>query len=395
MRETARQAFDRLHIPAQNRAMLCLDGGGIRGIMTIQLLKALEEQAGAPCYDVFDMVSGTSTGAIIAGLIASGHTAAQIDALYETFVGQVFTKRSLLSHQFVDPPKWSKGNYRRILKDVLGDVSLRQVCDRSGVDLLITAHDVAEGEETFFSYLHERTPPQNVYGGVLLRAVLEATMSAPTYFTPMERFVDGGTTTFNNPALAAVLEAVEYGSGNYRPNALSVFSFGTGCTTQLIAPERVPNPPGLDGPFWLSWLMIESPNDASDMQSDLLRAKRLLPGCDYRRYQISLDRRAIGALLDLGSGGLGPAAEARLRGLTNEELSEIHLDNVDYFPVMKAIGRAYVEYLRRHAKTVDEVMFGYDLVDPHGRELLVTRDGDIPRIARQMSDPAWVDALPT
>src|SRR5882672_4874926 len=144
MRETARQAFDRLHIPSQNRALLCLDGGGIRGIMTIQLLKALEEHAGAPCYEVFDMVAGTSTGAIIAGLIAAGHTAAQIDELYETFVTKVFTKRSLLSNQFIDPPAWSKANYRKILKDVLGNVSLRQASDRSGIDLLITAHDVAE-----------------------------------------------------------------------------------------------------------------------------------------------------------------------------------------------------------------------------------------------------------
>lgn len=32
-------------------------------------------------------------------------------------------------------------------------------------------------------------------------------MSAPTYFTPLERFVDGGTTTYNNPSLAAILEA--------------------------------------------------------------------------------------------------------------------------------------------------------------------------------------------
>src|SRR6185369_13019758 len=75
MRDTAKEAFERLHIPPQNRALLTLDGGGIRGIMTIQLLKALEEQAGAPCFRIFDLCAGTSTGGIIAGLIASGRTA--------------------------------------------------------------------------------------------------------------------------------------------------------------------------------------------------------------------------------------------------------------------------------------------------------------------------------
>ena len=54
--------------------MLCLDGGGIRGIMTLPLLKWLEVIANAPCYQLFDMVAGTSTSGIIAGLIATGET---------------------------------------------------------------------------------------------------------------------------------------------------------------------------------------------------------------------------------------------------------------------------------------------------------------------------------
>jgi hypothetical protein len=395
MRDSARDAFDRLHIPPQNRALLCLDGGGIRGIMTIQILKALEEQAGAPCHQVFDMVAGTSTGAIIGGLIAAGHTAAEIDVLYEMFVGQVFTRRSPFAWQIVNPPTWSKANYRKLLKEKLGDVSLRQVCDRTGIDLLITAHDVAEGEETFFSYLHERTPEKNDYGGVLLRAVMEATMSAPTYFTPMERFVDGGATTFNNPSLAAVLEAVEYGSEPYRTSPLTVFSFGTGCTTQLIAPEQVPNPPGFDAAFWLRWLLVESGNDASDLQSDVLRAKRLLPSCDYRRFQISLDKKAVGRLPDLALQSSDKVTAGSLHELSDQQLSSIHLDNVDYFPVMRIMGQAFVEYLRRDAKSRQRTMFSYDLVDGESKEPLVTRSGDVERIAQQMSNPAWIDALPT
>jgi hypothetical protein len=394
MRDTAKEAFDRLDIPRDNRALLCLDGGGIRGIMTIQLLKALEEQAGAPCHQIFDLVAGTSTGGIIAGLIAAGHAAAEIEDLYETFVTKVFTKRSLFANQFVDPPAWSKASYRRLLKQTLKDVTLQQACDRAGLDLLITAHDVAEGEETFFSYLRERPAPRNVYGGVLLRAALEATMSAPTYFTPLERFVDGGTTTFNNPATAAILEATQYGSGDYAIGRLSVFSFGTGCRTQVIAPEQVAHPPGPDTPFWLSWLLTEAGNDASDMQSDMLRATRILGGCNYRRFQISLDARALAKLPDLRLDDVDVTDAGHIGALTDQELSSIHLDNVSYFPVMKAIGQAFVQYLRQHAQQIKKSMFGYDLVDPEGKELLITRAGDVARIARQMSDPAWLDAQP-
>jgi hypothetical protein len=391
MRNTANDAFQRIGIPRENKAILSLDGGGIRGIMTIQLLKALEEQAGVPCHQLFDMVAGTSTGGIIAGLIASGRTATEIDQLYDALVAKVFTRRDLFANQFLNPPTWSKASYRRLLKETLLNGTLEQACNRSGVDLLITSHDVAEGEETFFSYLHGRTADHNVYGGVLLRAVLEATMSAPTYFTPLERFVDGGTTAYNNPALAALLEAVEYGDNQYRLDRLTILSFGTGSRTQLIAPEQVPDPPGPDTPFWLSWLMTESGNDASDMQNDILRAKRVLPGCDYRRFQISLDKRALAKLPDISLEAVHATDASKLSELTDAELSSIQLDNVAYFPVMRAIGTAYVDFLRKNAQETNRTMFGYDLVDPRGKELLVTRAGDVERIGRQMSDPAWID----
>jgi uncharacterized protein len=395
MRDTARQAFTKLGIPSTNRALLCLDGGGIRGIMTIQLLKALEEQAGAPCHEIFDMVAGTSTGGIIAALIALGLSASEIDLLYEKLVGRVFQKRDFFSNQFVNPPIWSKASYRQLLKELVGDVTLRDACDKTGVDLLLTAHDVAEGEETFFSCLRERSAGQNRYGGVLLRAAMEATMSAPTYFTPLERFVDGGTTTYNNPSLAALLEAVQYGPGTYETKRLSVLSFGTGCVTQVIKPENVPNPPGPDTRFWLSWILTEAGNDASDMQSDVLRASLVLGGCDYRRFQISLDNRALARLPNMGLEDIHATDAQSLHELTDRELASIHLDNLHYFPVMKTLGQAFAAFLRDHAAKVEKPMFGYDLISPvNGRELLVTRSGDVARIAQQLSDPDWLDRQP-
>ena len=78
-------------IPAENKLILCLDGGGMRGILSIQLLKTFEKMAGMPAYAVFDMVSGTSTGAIIAALLATGHTAAQIEQRYNLMVDEVFS----------------------------------------------------------------------------------------------------------------------------------------------------------------------------------------------------------------------------------------------------------------------------------------------------------------
>jgi len=52
--------------------VLCLDGGGIRGLVLIQLLRAIEEVAGQPIRNCFDWIGGTSTGGILALAIVHG-----------------------------------------------------------------------------------------------------------------------------------------------------------------------------------------------------------------------------------------------------------------------------------------------------------------------------------
>jgi hypothetical protein len=389
-------ARQRLRIPDDNRALLCLDGGGIRGIMTLQLLKRLEAIAGAPCHALFDMVAGTSTGGIIAGLIAAGKTAAEIEALYTKFVHLVFTDRSFYSSRFVDPPKYTKRHYRAALKSTLADLRLSEACATTGIDVLITSKDVAEGEETYFSCLHDEDQDHYVgtYKDVLLRAVMEATMSAPTFFTPLERFVDGGVTTFNNPSLAAVIEAVRYGpKGKYRSDALTVLSFGTGYRCQFVKPAEVPDPPGIDAYFWLQWIMNEAGSDASDMQSYFLRSG-IVPGLDYRRFQISLDEAAIRKLPNQSLAADPRTPQQWLYDLSDEDLSGIELDDVKHFEVMRAIGAGIVAKLDQIAADGGPAPFTADLIDPKtGKERLVTRQGDVDRIRAQLGDPQWLDGF--
>src|SRR5882724_4290594 len=137
-----KQAFDNLKIEYSRRVILSLDGGGMRGILTIQLLKKLEEIAGIPCCQLFDMVAGTSTGGIIAGLITTGHKAAEIETMYENLVTQVFDKR-FLGNRFVNPPDFTKEKYRGLLKGIIKDVSIQQACAANDIDLMITAQDMS------------------------------------------------------------------------------------------------------------------------------------------------------------------------------------------------------------------------------------------------------------
>lgn len=60
-----------LSLSSQDR-LLCLDGGGIRGLVLIQLLLAIEKAAGCPIREIFDWIAGTSTGGILALAIVHG-----------------------------------------------------------------------------------------------------------------------------------------------------------------------------------------------------------------------------------------------------------------------------------------------------------------------------------
>jgi hypothetical protein len=384
------EAFANLQIMEGNKTVLCLDGGGIRGILTIQLLKKLEELAGMPCYELFDMVAGTSTGGIIAGLVACGKTATEIEALYKSLVNKVFAKRCLLSNQIIDPPLYSKKNYRTLLATVVGKTTtLQTACEETGIDLVITGKDVSAGEETFFTCFKETNGTfTGTYKDVLLRAVMEATMSAPTYFTPLERFVDGGTTTYNNPSLGAIIEGVHYGpEGKYALDKLTVFSFGTGTTVRIVDPKHVVHPKGLDALFWLKYIMSESGQDASDMQVDTIRRVMTPQGLDYRRYQLSLDETAVKKLDNRNISGVPNAGADWLWDLTNKDLNRITLDDVDKFDLMAAIGQAMADYVMKHGGE-----FTRDLQED-GRDLLVTRTGDIDRIKAQMSSVKWLDGF--
>src|SRR5208282_4279580 len=72
--------------------VLSLDGGGSKGVYTLGVLKEVEAMAGKPLCEVFDLVFGTSTGSIIAALIALGYRVSEIEALYFELIPQVMSK---------------------------------------------------------------------------------------------------------------------------------------------------------------------------------------------------------------------------------------------------------------------------------------------------------------
>jgi patatin-like phospholipase/acyl hydrolase len=395
MSASRKQAFDNLNIDPKKRVILCLDGGGMRGILTIQLLKKFEEIAGIPCYELFDMVAGTSTGGIIAGLVTMGHSAVEIETMYINLVTQVFDEK-FLGNRFINPPAFSKEKYRMLLKGITKDITLENACRLNDLDMMITAQDISASEETFFScFKQDDGTFYGTYKEVLLRSVMEATMSAPTYFYPLERFLDGGTTTYNNPALAAFMEAVSYSRQDkisslsaYQISEITLFSFGTGISRQFIKPNQTINPHGIDVVFWLNWLMTHTGQDASSMQVNSFRSPMISQTIDFRRFQISLDPTAINKIPNVNTLDEQKYQSKWLHDLTEDILENIDMADVTRFDLMKIIGQQMAEFIVQSGNN-----FKKDLVDSRYNDLLVTTSGDIVRIQKQMSSPQWLDSF--
>jgi patatin-like phospholipase/acyl hydrolase len=74
--------------------VLSLDGGGAKGFYTLGVLKEIEAMAGRPLFQCFDLIFGTSTGGIIAALLALGHQVDDIHTLYKEHVPAVMRQRN-------------------------------------------------------------------------------------------------------------------------------------------------------------------------------------------------------------------------------------------------------------------------------------------------------------
>ena len=90
--------------PGAPNRLLALDGGGIRGVLTIEILDEIErvlraETGAGPSFrlaDYFDYIAGTSTGAIIASCLSLGMSAAEIREFYVASGPSMFVKSRLL-----------------------------------------------------------------------------------------------------------------------------------------------------------------------------------------------------------------------------------------------------------------------------------------------------------
>jgi hypothetical protein len=357
--------------------MLALDGGGIRGLLTLQVLDALERELRARagghasfrlCH-FFHLIAGTSTGAIIAAGLARGMSTAELLSFYRDFGRDAFTKRRLFERW---KSLYEDGALQRKLQATFGPSTTLEPEHLQTLLVVITRNATTDSawpisSNPWSKYNEKSRKDCNLR--IPLWRIVRASTAAPVYFPPevieFDKddpaksfvFVDGGTTAYNNPAFLIYRMAIEpaYGLGWMKgERQMLIVSVGTGSSPTLgqTAGDPEQNLAGAVAQT-LSALMNQATfdqdlscrtigrcvagpvldNELGDLVPRASDGRRLPLSDDlgraflYARYDASL---TTSGLVALGCGELDPSALCAL-------------DSVDCIPELEQVGRAVAE----------------------------------------------------
>ena len=218
--------------------ILSLDGGGIRGLVTSLWLGGVEDtlaQAGKTggLLKHFDLLAGSSTGALVACGLGIGLSPAQLADLYRDerhtifpgLASRLWSRAGRIFSQGPSAPRYDGAGLEKVLKKVFGKTTLGQL----KVPTLVTAYDTVTRTPVVFKSFKAQHKALPVW------EVCRASAAAPTYFPahPMTvegyrcALIDGGVVA-NNPTACAIAEAMRKDARVDNSHDLTVLSVGTG-----------------------------------------------------------------------------------------------------------------------------------------------------------------------
>jgi len=359
------------------RKLLALDGGGIRGVITLEILAEIERQLQKQLdrdddfvlADYFDYIAGTSTGAIIGTCLSLGMRVAEVAQFYKDSGPAMFDKVGLIKR--FKQGKFSDKKLAAQLQDVIGKKTGDPMAT-FGTEHLRTLLMLVLRNATTDSPWPVSNNPAAKYNApnrpddnlkIPLWQLIRGSTAAPTYFPPElvkmgEHefiFVDGGVTMYNNPAfqlfLMATVEAYNLGWPAGEKEMLLV-SIGTGTDPKANA-NLAPGEMNLiyNASSIPSALMFAASNEQDFLcrvfgkclvgdpldrevhdMIDPRNPDKGLPGCNgpcekmftYIRYNAELSAKGLEGL---GVGHLNP-----------EHVQQ--MDSVDHIAEMEEVGRA-------------------------------------------------------
>lgn len=197
--------------------ILSLNGGGARGLFTINVLAEIERiieqntgQSGVKAGDYFDLIVGTSIGGILALGLASGKSARELEAVFRVQAPLIFPSsrpwvkklRAAFSARYRSQPLFDA-----VVSMIGTEVTFNDLTRR----VMLPTVNLSTGKPQFFKTPHN--PMFNRDGRLTLIDAAMATSAAPTYFAPHycealdAYFADGGLVA-NNPSFIALHEVL-------------------------------------------------------------------------------------------------------------------------------------------------------------------------------------------
>jgi patatin-like phospholipase/acyl hydrolase len=246
--------------------ILSLDGGGAKGFYTLGVLLEVEGLIGRPLHERFDLVFGTSTGAIIAALIALGHKVEEIHALYREHVVKVVACKT---------PSAKTAALEKLSNEVFGDRKFDAV--KTGIGIIATKW-IIERPMIFKAHVqqaHGRVGTFVPGFGCTIGDAVEASCSAYPYFDRKTvrlssgdeiELVDGGFCA-NNPTLYAMADAIA--ALNIPRQDIRVVSVGVG---EYPAPKQPVFSLGRWARYLLSVRLLQKTLEINTQSMDQLRA---------------------------------------------------------------------------------------------------------------------------
>jgi patatin-like phospholipase/acyl hydrolase len=245
--------------------ILSLDGGGAKGFYTLGVLREIEGMIGCPLHQKFDLIFGTSTGAIIAALLAMGKSVHEISDLYEKYV-PIIMKRKSASEK-------SKA-LADLGEEVFGATTFDKM--KTGVGIISTKWIIERPMifKTSIEQAHGRIGTFSPGFGVSVSDAVQASCSAFPFFEKKMVVTDKGDKVIlidggycaNNPTLYAIADAIM--ALKLPPDYVRVVSVGVG-----VYPT--PKKTWLDQAWWhqklLSVQLLQKTLEINTQSMDQLR----------------------------------------------------------------------------------------------------------------------------
>lgn len=339
------------NFPTRPMRLLSIDGGGLKGLIPAEALIAIESQLDTltgrqlPLSDRFDLIGGTSTGAILAAGLALGLKAADLRDFYLKFGAEIFTKVFFLKRIWHSYPS---GPLEQHLKEVFGE-STGLGSDKLRTNVLIVSKNVTLGTTWFFT----NNPKSKYFANnknLPLWQIVRASSAAPTYFPPETisvpgdtgqsqdyEFIDGGVSSYNNPSLQVFLEAAEpdYHFGwPTGADKLLLMSLGTGFNPATIPAGKAS---GYNVLNWAHYAIDELMDDANLQQNVLMHLIGQPPAGTGTSMLEANAARSVGAPSEDALDFINPVSASNKActyqritiSLTRERLNGLNLSDID------------------------------------------------------------------